>query len=40
MKIGYACLTLGVYNTNFRTCTLKTATKENLLNITEHNLEL
>ncbi|ALV21873.1 UV DNA damage repair endonuclease UvsE [Carnobacterium antarcticum] len=39
MKIGYACLTLGVYNTNFRTCTLKTATKENLLNITEHNLE-
>ncbi|WP_192988334.1 UV DNA damage repair endonuclease UvsE [Carnobacterium mobile] len=39
MKIGYACLTLGVYNTNFKTCTLKTATQENLLNITAHNLE-
>lgn len=38
MKIGYACLTEGVYNTNFKTCTLKTATKENLLKIIEHNL--
>lgn len=39
MKIGYACLTVGVYNTNFKTCTLKTATSENLLKITKHNLE-
>lgn len=39
MKIGYACLTLGVYNTNFKTCTLKTATRENLLKIIHHNLD-
>nr|WP_300001590.1 UV DNA damage repair endonuclease UvsE [Tissierella sp.] len=39
MKIGYACLTLGVYNTNFKTCTLKTATEENLLKIIDHNLD-
>lgn len=39
MKIGYACLTLGVYNTDFKTCTLKTATEENLLKIIEHNLD-
>lgn len=39
MKIGYACLTEGVYNTKFKTCTLKTATRENLLKIIEHNLD-
>ena len=39
MKIGYACLTLGVFNTNFRTCTLKTATPEHLLTLIKHNLD-
>ena len=39
MKIGYACLTLGVYNTNFKTCTLKTATPEHLLSLIKHNLD-
>lgn len=39
MKIGYACLTVGVRDTNFKTCTLKNASEENLLKIIEHNLE-
>lgn len=39
MEIGYACLTKGVYNTNFKRCTLKTASEENLLKLIEHNLE-
>ena len=38
MRIGYACLTEGVYNTDFKTCTLKTARKDKLLKIIEHNL--
>ncbi|NLY37014.1 MAG: hypothetical protein GX046_07255, partial [Tissierellia bacterium] len=38
MKIGYACLTLGVEETNFKTCILKNASEENLLSIIEHNL--
>lgn len=40
MKIGYACLTIGVPNTNYKTCILKNATEENLLNILEHNLNV
>lgn len=40
MKIGYACLTRGVYNTNFKTCSLKTAREENLLKIIHHNLDV
>lgn len=40
MKIGYACLTIGVPNTNFKTCILKNATEKNLLNIIEHNLNV
>lgn len=39
MKIGYACITRGVYDTDFKTCTLKKATEENLINIIEHNLD-
>lgn len=39
MKIGYACLTLGVRDTNFKTCILKNATEENLLKIIDHNLD-
>lgn len=38
MRIGYACLTLGVRETNFKTCILKNANEENLLTIIEHNL--
>lgn len=39
MRIGYACLTVGVRKTNFKTCILKNATEENLLAIIDHNLE-
>lgn len=39
MRIGYACLTLGLRYTNFRTCIIKNATDENLLSIIEHNLD-
>ncbi|SEK61828.1 UV-damage endonuclease [Carnobacterium iners] len=39
MKIGYACLTVGVYNTNFKTCTLKSATPEHLSILIKHNLD-
>lgn len=38
MKIGYACLTVGVKETGFRTCIMKNATEEKLLEIIEHNL--
>ena len=38
MKIGYACLTVGVPETNFRSCTLKKANRNTLLNIIEYNL--
>ncbi len=38
MRIGYACLTEGIYNTDFKSCTLKSAGRENLLKIIEHNL--
>lgn len=36
--IGYASKTIGVQGTEQRTCTMKFATEENLLNIIEHNL--
>ena len=39
MRIGYACLTEGVYKTAFKTCTLKNAGRENLLKIIEDNLK-
>lgn len=38
MNIGYACLTVGVRDTNFKTCTMKNATKGNLISIMEFNL--
>ena len=39
MNIGYACLTVGVRETNFRSCTIKNANVENLLEIIEYNLK-
>lgn len=39
MKIGYACLTQGVYGTNFKTCTLKNATEDCLREIIAFNLQ-
>lgn len=39
MSIGYACLTLGVPFTDMKSCTLKNATDERLLEITAHNLK-
>ena len=39
MSIGYACLTMGVQNTNLKSCTAKNATEENLLNIISYNLK-
>lgn len=38
MRIGYACLTVGVKETNFKSCILKNASDENLKSIIEHNL--
>jgi UV DNA damage endonuclease len=38
MSIGYACLTVGVNNTGFKSCTLKNAGSEKLLELIEHNL--
>lgn len=39
MRIGYACLTLGVLETNFKSCMIKNSNEENLLGIIEHNLK-
>ncbi len=39
MKIGYACLTVGIPNTNFRTCILKNANPEKLHELIGHNLK-
>ena len=39
MNIGYACLTLGVCNTNYRSCTLKNATNDNLTTLINANLD-
>ncbi len=38
MKIGYACLTIGVANTELKTCLLKNASDEKLTELTRHNL--
>ena len=38
MKIGYACLTVGVKDTNYRTCIMKNATDERLTELISHNL--
>lgn len=39
MNIGYACLTIGAMNTNYRSCILKNATKENLTSLIDKNLD-
>ena len=39
MRIGYACLTLGVPGTAIRSLTLARATEEALLEVTAHNLD-
>lgn len=38
MKIGYACLTVGVIDTDFKSCIMKNATEERLLELIEYNL--
>lgn len=38
MRIGYACLTLGVQNTQQKTCTMKNADAERLTDLIRHNL--
>ena len=38
MSIGYACLTMGVLNTQFKTCRKENATDENLYKLIENNL--
>ena len=38
MRIGYACLTIGVRDSNFRRCMLKNASEDKLLSIIKHNL--
>ena len=38
MKIGYACLAVGVKDTNYRTCIMKNATDERLTELISHNL--
>lgn len=39
MRIGYACLTLGVKNTQMRTCTMKYATRDRLYETIDSNLQ-
>ncbi|MBD7910592.1 MULTISPECIES: UV DNA damage repair endonuclease UvsE [Clostridium] len=39
MSIGYACLTIGVLSTNFKSCILKNVTEEKLLELISHNLK-
>lgn len=38
MSIGYACLTVGVPNTNLKSCMLKNASEDRLLELISHNL--
>jgi len=38
MSIGYACLTIGVLNSNFKSCTAKNVNQEKLLDLISHNL--
>ena len=40
MRIGYACLTVGVPNVGYKSCILRNATPLNLLNLIEHNLNV
>ena len=38
MSIGYSCLTVGVQNTELKSCTMKNADNEKLTRLIEHNL--
>ncbi|WP_459481689.1 UV DNA damage repair endonuclease UvsE [Clostridium saccharoperbutylacetonicum] len=38
MKIGYACLTIGVLNANLKSCTAKSVNDEKLIEVIENNL--
>lgn len=38
MAIGYACLTMGVAGTDMKSCTLRGASEEKLMEITRHNI--
>ncbi|MEY8415896.1 UV DNA damage repair endonuclease UvsE [Tissierella praeacuta] len=39
MRIGYACLTVGVFETNFKSCMVKNSNEKKLLEIIEYNLK-
>lgn len=39
MSIGYACLTVGVLNTNMKSCRMDNATEERLAELIDHNLK-
>lgn len=39
MSIGYACLTIGVLNTDLKSCILKNASEKKLLELIEYNLK-
>lgn len=38
MKIGYACLQKGVYDSGYKSCNMKNASRENLLEIIKYNI--
>lgn len=38
MSIGYACIAVGVPNTELKTCRMKNASEENLIELISHNL--
>lgn len=40
MRIGYACLTVGVRDTALKSCTLKNATEDHLVALIRHNLDV
>lgn len=40
MKIGYACKTVGVLDTDMKSCILKNASSEKITEITKHNLKV
>lgn len=40
MAIGYACIGLGIFGAKLKTCTLKNANKENLIQLIGHNLDV
>lgn len=40
MRIGYACLTVGVRDTALKSCTQKNATEDHLIDLIRHNLKV